>query len=100
MGARKTRHMDRDTERRYGIKYAIEGFSHAQAYPQGNLYHAVRQLHDETLTGMARKFGTTRRRWQYREQAKKTYRVAEIMALYEASELTPEQFIKLLSKIA
>jgi hypothetical protein len=52
------------------------------------------------VAGMAREFGTTRRRWQYREQGKRMYRVAEIMALYEASELTPEQFIKLLSKIA
>jgi transcriptional regulator with XRE-family HTH domain len=94
--------MYRSMERKVkpGVRWHIEGFNHAQPYPGGNLYHAVRQIQGQTVAGMAREFGTTRRRWQYREQGKRMYRVAEIMALYEASELTPEQFIKLLSKIA
>jgi hypothetical protein len=92
--------MERGEKRREGYKWGVEGFNHAQAYPKGNLYHAVRQLRDETIVGMAQSFGVSAKAWTYRERVKRMYRVAEIMALYEASDLSPEQFMKLLSKIA
>lgn len=92
--------MARKDSRQLAVKWNIEGFNHAQPYPQGNLYYAVRQIQELPVRAMAEKFGCSKAAYTYREQSKRMYRVAEIMALYEASELTPEQFIKLLSKIA
>ena len=81
-------------------RWFVGSYRHAQPLPRRNLYEAIRLYCNATQAIMADMFGISVQAWRYRERVKRMYHMAEILALYEVSDMKPEQFIQLLKDCA
>ena len=76
------------------------GHYHTLPCPRGNLYQAIRKQLGVSRADMAKYIGISEGALRYRERTKRVYHLCEMVALLEASGMTPEQFMELVNKIA
>lgn len=87
-------------KKRYSKARIKVGHYHTLDNARGNLYVAVRRHLDLSRAAMAKLLSIGEETLRYRERMKRVYHPCEILALFEVSNMTLEDFMQLLNDIA